>query len=134
VVVVAAPVATTVIVVTTLVETKKLASPEYDAETVCAPPVEKLVVVTAIPPVTATGVPAVPSTVKVTVPVGAVVPELGATVAVSVTVAPTPGLAGETAMVVVDPSLGLIAENAVARLLTSNDPSPVAWSYPVPAA
>jgi hypothetical protein len=96
--------------------------------------VEKLVVITAIPFAKVIGVPAVPSMVKVTVPVGAVVPELGATVAVMVTVAPTAGEAGAAAMVVIDPSLGLIAENAVARLLTSNDPSPVAWSYPVPAA
>jgi hypothetical protein len=92
--------------------------------------VEKLVVVTAIPPVKATGLSGVfvPSTVKVTVPVGAVVPELGATVAVIVTVAPTAGLAGEAAMVVADPSLVAIVPNAVARLETSTDPSPVAWS------
>jgi hypothetical protein len=133
VVVVVAPVATTVIVVTALVETKKLVSPEYDATTVCAPPVEKLVVVTAMPPVKATGGPATLSTVKVTVPVGAVVPELGATVAVIVTVTPTAGLAGEATTVVVDPSLVATELNAVANLLTSNDPSPVAWSYPVPA-
>jgi hypothetical protein len=95
--------------------------------------VEKLVVVTAMPPVKAIGVPAVPSMVKVTVPVGAVVPELGATVAVNVTLAPTAGLAGEAATVVVDPSLVATVLNAVAKLLTSNDPSPVAWSYPVPA-
>jgi hypothetical protein len=55
------------------------------------------VVVVATPFASATGLSAVPSTVNVTVPVGAVVPEVWATVAVSVTVTPVAGLEGETA-------------------------------------
>ena len=54
----------------------------------CAPPVEKLVVVVATPFASATGLSAVPSIVNVTVPVGAVVPEVWATVAVTLTVTP----------------------------------------------
>jgi hypothetical protein len=134
VVVGATPEAATLNVVTALVEAKKLVEPEKLATAVCGPPVEKVVVATATPFDKAGGLGrAVPSTVKVTVPVGDVVPEPGFTVAVSVTVAPTTGLAGVTASAVVVAVSKATVPNAVARLLASTDPSPVARSYPVPA-
>jgi hypothetical protein len=72
---------------------------------------------------------ATPSTKNVTVPVGAVDKVLGATVAVKVTASlittEVPGLA---VSVVVVPVAFTRAANAVARLLASTDPSPVAWS------
>src|SRR5271167_768959 len=100
---------------------------------VCAPPVEKLVVVVAAPFATVIGLSGVPSTVNVTVPVGAAVPALWVTVAVSVTVAPVAGLDGEAATVVVVPALAATEVNAAARLDALTDPNPVAWSYPVSA-
>ena len=102
-----------------------MVSPEYAATTVCAPPVEKLIVVVATPFVSVIGVPAAPSIVNVIVPVGAVVPEPGVIVAVSVTVVPTDGLVGETATVVVVPPFAATEVNAVARLEASTEPSPV---------
>src|ERR1700678_3980074 len=101
--------------------------------TVCAPPVEKLVVVVAAPFVSVAGLSAVPSIVNVTVPVGAAVPVVCATVAVSVTVAPVAGLDGEAATVVVVPALAATELNAVARLDALTYPNPVAWSSPVSA-
>ena len=67
-----------------------------------------------------------PSMKKFTPPAGCVVPEKGATVAVRVTAAPTAGLAGATASLVVVATEKVAVANAVARLLASTDPSPVA--------
>jgi hypothetical protein len=100
---------------------------------VWVPPVEKLVVVVAKPFASVTGLSAVPSIVNVTVPVGAAVPVLWVTVAVSVTVTPVAGLEGEAATVVVVPALAATEVNAVARLDAFTEPNPVAWSYPVSA-
>jgi hypothetical protein len=67
---------------------------------------------------------------KVTVPVGVVVPEAGVTVAVKVTLAPMLIELADEVSVVVVPTSGL---NEVMKLFASTDPNPVTWSYPTPA-
>ena len=70
-----------------------------------------------------TGVCATPSTVNVTVPVGAVVKVFGATVAVKVTCSLiTKEVPGAAVSVVLVPVAVTRAANAVARLLASTDP------------
>ena len=81
----------------------------------------------------ATGVCAAPSTTNVTVPVGAVVKVFAATVAVKVTFSLiTREVPGAAVSVVLVPVAWTKAASAVAKLLASTDPSPVAKSYPVP--
>lgn len=79
-------------------------SPLYAMATVCVPAVLNDVTVEAVPPLSVIALPATPSIVTVTVPLGVVVtvelPE--ATVAVSVTLSLTSGAGGETDRVVVE--------------------------------
>jgi len=104
-----------------------LVSPEYGRHDSVRAPVEKLIVVVCdtVRERDRTSGGSVNSK-RGPFPVGAVVPEPGVTVAVSVTVVPTDGLAGETATVVVVPPSRQTEVNAVARLEASTEPSPVA--------
>jgi hypothetical protein len=63
------------------------------------------------------------------VPVGAVVKVFGLTVAVNVTASLiTREVPGDAVIAVLVPVAATRALNAVAKLLASTDPSPVAWS------
>ncbi len=81
--------------------------------------------------VSVTGFPAAaPPTANWMVPVGAVEPVLGVTVAVKVMDVPTVGEAGEAVMTVVVLTRPEVAEaaTAVAKAFASMEPQPVTWS------
>ena len=73
--------------------------------------------------------PATPSMVNVTVPVGAALRVFGVTVAVKVTCSLiTSEVPGAAVITVCVPVAAINAANAVAKLLASIEPKPVAWS------
>jgi hypothetical protein len=134
VVVAATPDATTVIGRVLLVDPVYVEFPEEKvARTLWDPEVGKSVLYVAVYGEAVerlTGVPATPSTINVTVPVGPVDPIVfGATVAVKVTdsliASEVPGLAVSVVLV---PVAATRAVHAVARLLASTDPIPVVKS------
>ena len=91
------------------------------------PPVEKAYVVEATPLLSATALATVvPSTTKLTVPVGAGSPETPVVVPVIVTVCPTVGLEGEKLRFAVAVALLAIEPKDCDRLKLLIDPRPVA--------